>query len=108
MKRLLEISIILISLVVCESFDAATNLTNYNKGNDIRPDWSPDGTKITFISNSYGNNEIYVMDADGSNQTNLTNNVGYDESPKLSPDGTKIGFAFARDSNIEIYVMDVE
>jgi len=48
------------------------------------------------------------MDADGSNQTNLTNNVGYDESPKLSPDGTKIAFAFARDSNIEIYVMDVE
>ena len=36
--------------------------------------WSPDGKKIAFRSNRDGNYEIYVMNADGSEQTNLTNN----------------------------------
>ena len=48
--------------------------------------WSPDGSKIVFGSNRDGNYEIYeiyVMDADGSNQTRLTNNrvSAYDEAP---------------------------
>jgi Tol biopolymer transport system component len=64
--------------------------------------------KIAFMSSKEGNNEIYVMDADGSNQSNLTNNDGYDDFPNWSPDGTKIAFASARDGNVEIYVMDVE
>src|SRR5947207_8236514 len=45
--------------------------------------------KIAFTSNRDGNYQIYMMDADGSNQTRLTNNP-YDISPKWSPDGTKI------------------
>ena len=40
------------------------------------PSWSPDGTKIAFDSYRDGNIEIYVMNADGSNQTRLTNNPG--------------------------------
>ena len=49
---------IILSSLACASFDTATNLTNYNSGNDM----GPNGTKITFISNRDGNNEIYVMD----------------------------------------------
>ena len=40
---------------------------------DERPTWSPDGRSITFVSQRDGDNEIYVMDADGNNQVNLTN-----------------------------------
>ena len=36
------------------------------------------GNKIAFISDREGNYEIYVMDADGSNQQNLTNNPDKD------------------------------
>lgn len=56
------------------------NLTNNPAGNNQHPVWSPDGTKIAFISNRDGPGgdfdgfEIYVMDADGSNQIRLTNN----------------------------------
>ena len=35
-------------------------------GLDVRPAWSPDGTRIAFTSNRDGNYEIYVMNADGS------------------------------------------
>ena len=105
---LLISSLMILSLLACGSFDTATNLTNYNSGNEMGPYWSSDGTRITFISDRDGNNEIYVMDADGSNQTNLTNNDVWDDFPNWSPDGTKIVFSSARDGNIEIYVMDVE
>ena len=108
-KTILSISsLIVLFLFACGSFDTETNLTNYNSGNDMGPYWSSDGTRIAFISNRDGNNEIYVMDADGSNQTNLTNNDVYDDFPNWSPDGTKIAFASARDGNVEIYVMDIE
>lgn len=50
--------------------------------------------KIAFISERDGNREIYVMNADGSGQTNLTNNPAFDDAPNWSPDGTKIVFRF--------------
>ncbi|MBB17600.1 hypothetical protein CMK22_20225 [Candidatus Poribacteria bacterium] len=45
---------------------------------DWQPNWSPDGTKIAFSSKRDGNWEIYVMDANGQNQVNLTNNPAKD------------------------------
>jgi len=72
------------------------------------PAWSPDGKKIAFCSEKSGNWEIYVMDADGSNQVNLTNNPAHDMDPTWSPDGTRIAFDSDRDGNNEIYVMNAD
>jgi hypothetical protein len=58
------------------------------------PDWSPDGRKIAFMSRrdyTSSNWEIYVMNADGTNQTRLTH-TGFANYPSWSPDGTKIAF----------------
>jgi Tol biopolymer transport system component len=61
-----------------------------NSAVDDQPEWSPDGTKIVFMSwrdstpENLSNTEIYVMNADGSNQTNLTNDVARDEHPSFS------------------------
>lgn len=75
--------------------------------NNHAPAWSPDGTKIAFVSERDNNSEIYVMDADGSNQVRLTQNDVYDSSPSWSPDGKHIAFeSFEGDSDSEIYVMD--
>ena len=62
--------------------------------------------KISFSSDRDGNREIYVMDAAGTNQTNLTNSAAQDYEPAWSPDGSKIAFRSDRDGNGEIYVMD--
>ena len=58
--------------------------------------------KIAFQSDRDGNFEIYVMNADGSGQTRLTNNNAEDWEPNWSPDGTKIVFVSNCDGNFEI------
>ena len=89
-------------------------LTN-NRHDDYSPSWSPDGKRIAFSSDRDGHvidgrptSEIYVMEADGGNSQNLTNNPGNDRDPSWSPDGKRIAFASERDGNfnVEIYVMD--
>ncbi|HLK59086.1 MAG TPA: hypothetical protein VKU00_21170 [Chthonomonadaceae bacterium] len=65
-------------------------------------------TKIALDSTRDGNSEIYVMNADGSNQTRLTNNPATDHVPVWSPDGSKIAFISNRDGNDEIYVMNAD
>jgi hypothetical protein len=52
-----------------------------NAAAERHPSFSPDGTKIAFVSNLDGNNEIYVMNADGTNQTRLTNDPASDFYP---------------------------
>ncbi|MDY7080437.1 MAG: hypothetical protein SXV54_26450 [Chloroflexota bacterium] len=49
------------------------------------PAWSPDNTRIAFVSDRDGNLEIYVMNADGSGQVNLTNSPAHDTSPAWQP-----------------------
>jgi Tol biopolymer transport system component len=82
-----------------------TRLTN-QAGQDSTPSWSPDGTKIVFVSARDGNFEIYSMNADGSSQTRLTTNGASDVTPMWSADGTKIAFATNRDGNFEVYTMN--
>ena len=63
-------------------------------------------SRIAFASNRDGNWEIYVMNSDGSNPHNITNNPATDNHPSWSPDGSKIAFQSERDGNWEIYVMN--
>jgi len=64
--------------------------------------------RIAFMSNRDGPLEIYVMNANGSGQTNLTNNPAGDSDPAWSPDRSKIAFTSDRDGNDEIYVMNAD
>jgi Tol biopolymer transport system component len=64
---------------------------------------------VAFTSNrDAGNNEIYVMDPDGSAQTRKTETTSSESRPDISPDGTEIVFASNRDGNAEIFVMDFD
>jgi Tol biopolymer transport system component len=68
--------------------------------------WSPDGSKIAFRSFRDFNHEIYVMNADGTNQHNITNHPAEEVLPDWSPDGRKIAFASKRSNGyFSIYTM---
>ncbi len=64
--------------------------------------------KIVFNTNSDGNTEVYVMDANGNHIRNLTQHPARDIAPAWSPDGSQILFDSYRDGNGEIYVMDAD
>jgi len=69
---------------------AQINLSR-NPANDWGPAWSPDGKRIAFNSDrSGGPPQLFVMNADGSGITRLTDREG--EYPTWSPDGTMIAF----------------
>ncbi len=72
------------------------------------PSWSPDGSKIVFYSDRDGNGEIYLMNADSSDPTRLTNDPADEGYPTFSPDGGKIAFDTDRDGNFDIYVMNAD
>ena len=89
-------------------------------GHNGSPSFNGDGSKIAFASgNSLSlmgvdnidggnpNNVIYVMNADGSNRTQLTT-TGFDLDPSFSGDGSKIAFNSTRDFQNEIYVMNAD
>lgn len=95
------------------------NVTN-TLTTELDPAWSPNGTKIAFRSDRDTSpiclafpclNEIYVMNADGTGQTRLTDiNDGYfDALPAWSPDGTKIGFqGRLAGGNEDLFVMNAD
>ena len=60
-----------------------------------------------FTSERDGNKEIYILNLNTKNQTNLTKHPGNDWNPRFYPDGNKIVFQSTRDGNWEVYSMGV-
>jgi dipeptidyl aminopeptidase/acylaminoacyl peptidase len=70
------------------------NLTHSTGVYETSPEFSPDGTKIVYVS-AGTNNDIWVMNANGSGQTQLTETAPPTQNvaPTWSPDGTKIAYS---------------
>lgn len=78
-------------------------------GTNTYPSWSPDGKRIAF-RRMLGemNSEVFVANADGSNQINLTSHPAFDGWPAWSPDGKRIAFSSNRRANYQIHIMDAD
>jgi hypothetical protein len=75
------------------------------------PAWSPDGSRIAFMSTRDGNREIYVMNADGTQPQRLTVDDAGDDCPAWSPDGSLIAWDSDREGGAEhweIYLMNAD
>lgn len=94
------------SVVFAKDKGQANNTVVLADGDE--PRFSPDGTKIVFVSRRTKNNDIWLMNDDGGLQTQLTTDRKDDENPDFSPDGRKIVFASNRTGNFDIWVMDAD
>jgi Tol biopolymer transport system component len=87
-------------IYVMNAYGTNVKRLTVSPGSDREPYWSPDGKQIVFASTrddpsptaSRYNANLYVMNADGSGQTRITNDPGVDSQPAWSPGGTAIAF----------------
>ena len=100
-------------IYVCnDNLSAKRNLTKNSGFSDSQPRWSPDGSHIVFTrimdrSKSQTSDEIFVMNADGTDQQRLTNNNVSDREPCWSPDGKHIAFTSRISGISQIFVMEL-
>jgi type II secretory pathway pseudopilin PulG len=87
------------------------NLTN-DPEDDSQPTWLADqglfssqGDRIAFTTDREGNQEIYVMKEDGSEQTNISNTPDEDLYPRATRSGDRIVFVSTRDGSQDVFVM---
>lgn len=113
MKKLTYFTLFAISLwILLISCENSTNpiVSSSSEQNDIASlaKTIGSGSKIVFHSGRDGNDEIYIMNADGSEQTRLTYNPMHDGYACLSQNGKKIVFERIIDVTLEIYTMNVD
>ena len=85
-----------------------------SENGDHWPRWSPDGKKVVFFStrtpdgSDNADAEIYVMNADGSNQTALTDNAVEDQVPNWTPDGRIIWSEVSPTTRYDLWIMNAD
>lgn len=104
-------------------YDVERQVTELGAGWAWDPVWSPTSNQIAFVSNDSGDDEIWVVNHDGSNPQQLTSSnqevnareIGKDTFiaelngfPSWSPDGTKIVFWSNRTGNRQLWVMNAD
>jgi Tol biopolymer transport system component len=88
---------------------ARTSFVTHAPGIDSVPSWSPRGDRIAFESSRDGDPEIYVMNADGSDQHDVSNDhAAADLNPAWSPNGRRLAFTSDRDGANDIFVMGTD
>ena len=78
---------------------SAKQITEGDDWNDSDPQWSPDGTRLAFVSNRTGkdyeenrNTDVWVISAEGGKLTKISDHDEADNQPRWSPDGKWIAF----------------
>jgi serine/threonine protein kinase/Tol biopolymer transport system component len=78
-----------------------------NGGSEGGTTWTPDG-KIVYRSRAGGNPDIWIMDADGHNQKQLTDDAYYERSPSVTPDGRYVVFDSSRSGTQQLWRVDID
>lgn len=84
-------------------------VTRMGAGIVYDPVWSPVSNEIAFVATESGNDEIWVINYDGTQARQLTRNTWeWDKSPSWSPDGSQIVFTSNRSGNQQLWIMNAD
>lgn len=87
------------------------NLSNDPESDDVFPSWTHDGESVVFqsrvLDSEESNDQIFSMDADGGQKTQLTSSDTKNSIPRVSPSGDAILFLSKRNDQVDIYKMDL-
>ena len=96
-----------ISLTSHEAASAPTALTQDTSYRNSHPSFSPDGKTIAFQVNRVGaSQDIWLLNSDGSNLTQLTTDPAFDERPTWFPDGQHVAFLSRRQAQSKLWSID--
>lgn len=73
----------------------------------LSPAWSPDGTKLAYVSFETERPAIYIQDLATSQRARMTSFRGINSAPAWSPDGRQLAMSLSKDGRPEIYVMNI-
>ncbi len=109
MKILPTVALLFPLTAVADSYTEAVGVEQLSGLENTYPAWSPDGTKLVFESTRDGPDaDIFVMNADGTNVVQLTDNDVGESTPSFTPDGKSIVYVSAQDGNEEVFIMGVD
>jgi TolB protein len=74
----------------------------------ISPTWSPDGSKVAYVSFDLKKPVIYVQGITNRVRTPVSNFLGSNSAPAWSPDGGTLAVVLSRDGNSQIYLMNAD
>ena len=74
----------------------------------ISPSWSPDGTKVAYVSFEKKKPVIYVQNLVTGARKIIVNEKGSNSAPSWSPDGTRLAVALSKDGNTQVYSVAAE
>ena len=95
-------------LEVADADGADTNIALRSNEPIISPAWSPDGTRVAYVSFENKKPVVYVQNLMTRQRTVLANYKGSNSAPSWSPDGTRLVVALSRDGLTQSYILNAD